>query len=50
MEDTMGDTLGRMRRDTVEDTVKVPGFGFEIPRELWAGLEPLRRVSFIGFP
>ena len=42
MEDTMG-TVWRTRRETTEDTVKVPGFGF-LDRELWAGLEPLRRV------
>ena len=42
MEDTMG-TVWRTRREATEDTVKVPGFGF-LDRELWAGLEPLRRV------
>ena len=47
--DTMGETLGRVRRETVDqDTVKVPGFGF-LDRQLWAGLEPLRRVSFLFF-
>ena len=47
----MGESVGgawRVRRETVEDTVKVPGFGF-LDRELWAGLEPLRRVSFLCF-
>ena len=59
MDDNMGTVL-RTRRDVVEvslknrledsvknrveDTVKVPGFGF-LDRQLWAGLEPLRRVS-----
>ena len=59
MDDNMGNVL-RTRRDVVEDslksrledtvknrvedTVKVPGFGF-LDRQLWAGLEPLRRVS-----
>ena len=43
MEDTMMGTVWRTRRETTEDTVKVPGFGF-LDRELWAGLEPLRRV------
>ena len=52
----MVETVGRVRREMVEDTtvvkvdtVKVPGFGF-LDRELWAGLEPLRRVSFLCFP
>ena len=59
MDDNMGNVL-RTRRDVVEDslksrledsvknrvedTVKVPGFGF-LDRQLWAGLEPLRRVG-----
>ena len=47
MEDTMG-TVWRTRRETTEDTVKVPGFGF-LDRELWAGLEPLRRVRASRF-
>ena len=53
----MAESVVRMRREMVEDTdvkvkvdtVKVPGFGF-LDRELWAGLEPLRRVSFLCFP
>jgi len=44
MGESVGRTMMRVRRETVEDTVKVPGFGF-LDRELWAGLEPLRRVS-----
>ena len=51
MDDNM-ETVLRTRREVVEDslksrledTVKVPGFGF-LDRQLWAGLEPLRRVS-----
>ena len=47
--DTMEETVVRLRRETVdEDTVKVPGFGF-LDRQLWAGLEPLRRVSSACF-
>ena len=46
MGESVGRTMMRVRRETVEDTVKVPGFGF-LDRELWAGLEPLRRVSFL---
>ena len=48
MEDTMMGTVWRTRRETTEDTVKVPGFGF-LDRELWAGLEPLRRVRASRF-
>ena len=46
MGESVGRTMMRVRRETVEDTIKVPGFGF-LDRELWAGLEPLRRVSFL---
>ena len=48
MEDTMMGTVWRTRRETTEDTVKVPGFGF-LDRELWADLEPLRRVRASRF-
>jgi len=44
VEDSLKSRLEDTVKNRVEDTVKVPGFGF-LDRQLWAGLEPLRRVS-----
>ena len=44
LEDSLKSRLEDSVKNRVEDTVKVPGFGF-LDRQLWAGLEPLRRVS-----
>ena len=44
VEDSLKSRLEDEVKNRVEDTVKVPGFGF-LDRQLWAGLEPLRRVS-----
>ena len=44
VEDSLKSRLEASLKNRVEDTVKVPGFGF-LDRQLWAGLEPLRRVS-----
>ena len=44
VEDSLKSRLEDTVKNRMEDTVKVPGFGF-LDRQLWAGLEPLRRVS-----